>query len=89
MAHFVYLLKSKKNDKFYVGYTTHLKKRLAQHNAGNVLSTKGHIPYEMVYFEGFANKTDALIREKKLKHHGQGLRRLKDRLTHTLQDASS
>ncbi len=77
--HFVYILQSEKTKKFYVGYTSELKQRLKQHNKGKVKSTKANIPYKLIYFEGFRSKKDALIREKKLKHHGQGIRRLKER----------
>lgn len=81
--YYVYLLQSEKNEKFYVGFTSKLKQRLKQHNAGKVQSTKANIPYTLIYFEGFRSKKDALIREKKLKHHGQGIRRLKERLVHS------
>lgn len=85
MYYYVYLLQSKKTNKFYVGYTSNLKKRLAQHNNGENQSTKSGRPYELVYFEGFKHKKDALIREKKLKHHGQGIRRLKERLINSIE----
>lgn len=77
---FVYLLWSKKSERFYVGFTPDLKARLNRHNSGEVLSTKYGTPWELVYYEAFRNKKDALIREKKLKHHGQGIRRLKERI---------
>ena len=84
MYYYVYLLQSKINKKFYVGYTNNLKRRLSQHNNSEVKSTKSGVPYELVYFEGFKNKSDALAREKKLKHHGQGLRRLKECLEQSI-----
>jgi len=82
---FVYLLFSNKSDKFYVGFTSNLEKRLARHNAGENLATKYGVPWELVYYEAFRNKSDALVREKKLKHHGQGIRRLKERLRNDLK----
>ena len=85
MYYYVYLLQSRKTNRFYIGYTNSLKRRLGQHNNGEVLSTKSSIPYELVYFEGFKSKKDALAREKKLKHHGQGLRRLKERLGNSIE----
>lgn len=84
LMYYVYLLQSEKNHKFYVGFTSELKQRLKKHNSGRVQSTKANIPYKLIYFEGFRSKTDALIREKKLKHHGQGIRRLKERLTNSM-----
>lgn len=80
-----YLLQSKQTKEFYVGYTSNLKRRLSEHNAGLNQSTKAGMPYELVYFEGFKSKKDALIREKKLKHHGQGIRRLKERLINSVE----
>ena len=85
MYYYVYLLQSKRTKNFYIGYTSNLKKRLAQHNSGETPSTKAGAPYELVYFEGFKNKKDALIREKKLKDHGQGIRRLKERLSNSVE----
>ncbi len=38
----------------------------------------------MVYLEGYAAKEDAYRREKSLKQHAQGLRRVKERLRHSL-----
>jgi len=83
--YYVYLLQSEKSKTFYVGFTSALKQRIKQHNAGSVQSTKAHIPYKLIYFEGSLSKKDALIREKKLKHHGQGIRRLKERLTNSMK----
>lgn len=61
-----------------------LKIGYQKHNAGKVQSTKPYIPYKLIYFEGFRSNKDALKREKKLKHHGQGLRRLKERLINSM-----
>lgn len=40
MFHFVYILKSEKDKKFYTGYTKNLKLRLERHQKGLVESTK-------------------------------------------------
>lgn len=82
--YYLYLLQSEKTKKYYVGFTSNLKERLNQHNAGKVQSTKPNIPYKLIYFEGFRSKEDALKREKKLKHHGQGIRRLKERMINSM-----
>ncbi len=63
---YIYILQSKKDNKFYTGYTSDLKVRLAQHNNGEVESTKNRRPLELVYFEGCKNKQDAIHREKYL-----------------------
>ncbi|MBI4648928.1 MAG: GIY-YIG nuclease family protein [Bacteroidia bacterium] len=82
--YYVYILQSKMNKQFYIGSTPELKNRLSEHNEGKVQSTAPYIPYELIYFEGYRDKQDALSREKKLKHHGQGFRRLKERLKNSI-----
>ena len=76
---YTYVLKSQKDGKFYTGVTRNLKKRVAQHDAGLVLSTKSRIPFELVYFEACLAKSDAYAREKYLKS-GMGKRYLRNRL---------
>lgn len=67
MFYFVYVLKSKKDGKFYTGYTKNLKLRFELHNLGLVKSTKDRKPFELIYFEGCLNQQDATHREKYLK----------------------
>lgn len=76
MFHFVYLLHSKKTDRFYVGLTCDLKKRLKEHNSGSNFSTKPYTPWELIFFEGYLEKSDASRREKYLKT-SQGSRLVK------------
>ncbi len=78
--YYVYLLRSKESGRFYIGYTANLKKRFYQHNTGKSTATKSEAPFELIYYEAYRTKEDTLSREKKLKHHGQGIRRLKERL---------
>jgi len=62
-----YILKSKSDNNFYVGYTTNLKKRIYDHNIGIVKSTSARRPLEVVYYEVCYDQKDALHREKYLK----------------------
>jgi putative endonuclease len=64
---YVYVLQSEIDNQFYTGYTSDLHKRLEEHNAGNVHSTKNRKPLKLVYFEGCLNQQDATHREKYLK----------------------
>lgn len=73
-----------KNKSLYIGYTSDLKKRIFQHNQGESSYTKKHIPWTLIYFEGYRSKSDAYSREQSLKLHAQGLRRLKERLSDSL-----
>ena len=64
---YVYVLRSLKDDQFYIGLTRDLPLRLQQHNSGLVISTKKRTPFELVYWEGCLNRSDAAQREKYLK----------------------
>jgi putative endonuclease len=66
---FTYVLKSKRNNDLYIGFTSDLKKRFHQHNNGEVLSTKVNRPWILVYYESYLNKRDATRREIQLKNH--------------------
>lgn len=77
--YFTYVLKSKKDNKHYIGFTDDLTRRLEQHNNGLVESTKSRIPLELVYYEACLDKNKAIKREKYFKT-GFGRRFLHDRL---------
>jgi putative endonuclease len=42
---------------------------LFYHNSGYSISTKGGIPWELVYKEVYQNRTEAMRREKQLKSY--------------------
>jgi len=67
MAHYVYILKSLKDGKFYIGETADVQNRLDFHNAGLQRSTANRIPFVLVLFETFEDSTSALRREKQIK----------------------
>jgi putative endonuclease len=77
--YYVYVLQSKKDGKKYTGYTNNLSARFEAHCKGQVPSTKGRRPLELIYFEGCKNREDATKREKYLKTH-YGKMFLKNRL---------
>jgi len=77
--YYSYVLRSKKNNKWYTGVTSDLRKRLKEHNDGKVHSTKNRCPFELIYYEGCINRKDAQMREGYLKS-GIGKRYLKNRL---------
>jgi len=65
--YFVYVLQSKKDNKFYTGYTKNIELRFEQHKKGLVKSTKERRPIELIYFEACLSQQDATHREKYLK----------------------
>ena len=79
MEYFVYVLLSKKDKKFYTGFTNNLTERINKHNSGKVASTHHRIPFELVYYEVSYNQKDALHRERYLKST-YGKRYIRNRL---------
>jgi putative endonuclease len=80
---YVYVLRSQKDQMFYVGFTGNLKQRVEAHNGGLVPSTRRRTPMELVYWEGCCNQSDATNREKYLKS-SWGKRYIKTRLRNYL-----
>lgn len=56
---YTYILLSSKSHIFYFGSAKDLKLRLRQHNIGEVISTKPHIPWKLVWYAGFQTKKEA------------------------------
>ena len=79
--YYVYLLKIEgaKNKNYYIGYSSDLKRRLGEHKAGLVKTTKNHNP-KLIYYEAFQDKYLALKREKGLKNSGSVYMALMKRL---------
>lgn len=77
---YVYILKSKKDNNLYIGSTNDLKRRINEHNAGLVFSTKPRIPFELVYYEAYKSESDARKREKNLKLRSRAFAQLKKRI---------
>jgi len=65
--YYTYILKSLKNNKYYIGSTSNLNERLSYHNLGKVKSTKLHRPWAIYYFEEIKNERDAILREREIK----------------------
>jgi putative endonuclease len=73
----VYLLKNLKNAKLYIGYSENLKRRLTEHN-------RVERKWELIYYEAYKDKRDALVREKRLKLFANAYAQLKRRLKNSL-----
>lgn len=64
-VHFFYVLKCKDNT-FYAGYTTNIKRRLQEHNDGvgaKYTRLEKRRPTIMIHFEGFATRSEAMKQE--------------------------
>ena len=86
---YVYLLRSLNTGRLYLGWTTDLRRRLCQHNDGESRATRGRGPYELIYYEAYRHREEAMAREQTLKKHPNVLKQLKARLYRTLAMASS
>ena len=67
--HYAYMLRCNDNS-IYSGYAIDPIKRVKVHNSGKGAKyTRAHLPVELVYYEEFENKSDALRRERELKKY--------------------
>lgn len=66
-ANYTYILRCK-DDSLYTGWTNNLEKRIQNHNAGKGAKyTKARRPVELVYYERFQTKQEAMRREWEIK----------------------
>lgn len=63
MKFFVYILRSQKDGKRYIGMTGYLKLRIAEHEKGLVQSTRNRRPLHLIYQEECVTKKEAEKRE--------------------------
>ncbi len=75
--YYVYVIRSKLAPETYIGYTDDLRRRIREH--------KNKQP-ELIYYEAYKSEKDARGRERKLKQRGQGIRWLKERIKHSLEE---
>ena len=68
----VYILKSQKYSRYYIGHTEDLVTRLKLHNKGLVKSTKKFVPWELIYMENYDIRQDAYRREMQIKRYKGG-----------------
>jgi len=57
MFFYIYILKSLKDGKLYIGKTKDLKNRLKRHQKGYVKATENRLPIKLVYYEAYQNKS--------------------------------
>jgi len=56
------------DDSLYAGYTNNIQNREAKHNEGKgARYTRARLPIQIVYFEEFINRSEAMKRECELK----------------------
>lgn len=82
---YVYILRSKRDNRLYIGSTNDLRRRIEEHNSGKSVSTKFRRPLELIYYEAYRSEQDARRREKNLKLFGRALGGLKRRIRLSLE----
>ena len=65
--YYVYVLKSKRNARMYVGRTEDLRRRFQEHRLGKVWTTFRMLPISLLFYEAFSSKADSIRRERYLK----------------------
>ncbi len=70
--YYVYVIKFRRNNQFYIGYTKNLRQRIKQHQSKESLI--------LVYYEAYQFDKLARDRERRLKYYGSAWRGLKKRL---------
>jgi len=61
---YVYVLKSEKTGRRYIGSCEDVSERLRRHNLGHSKSTRHGVPWTLVHTESFPNRADATRRER-------------------------
>jgi len=64
--YYVYILRLN-NNQLYTGYTSDLKRRIAEHKAGQSEFTATRLPVELIHYEAYMLESDARRREHFLK----------------------
>jgi putative endonuclease len=84
---YVYVIKSDKDNKLYIGYTNDLKRRIDEHKKGRAFSTKYRGQFSLIYYEAFKSQKDATSREKQLKKFKSSYGQLKKRIQNSIHES--
>ena len=68
MIYQVYILFSSKLNRFYVGQTSNLDRRIEEHNNGESPYTSQGVPWQLVWSTSKPSRSNAEVLEKKLKN---------------------
>ena len=67
-TYFVYILASKRRGVLYIGFTSDLNVRISQHRLEEMRGfTKMYFIKRLVYYEMFADPSEGINREKRIK----------------------
>lgn len=71
---YTYVLHDRNKNKFYIGYTSDIQRRLKEHKSGSVHTTARFSALELIFYEYFISQEDAkrqksILRRPKVKNH--------------------
>ncbi len=67
---FVYILYSRSINKYYIGQTNDLERRISEHNSGQTTYSSRGISWELIYQEEKNTRSEAMLLEMKIKQRG-------------------
>jgi putative endonuclease len=67
MGYYIYILYSSTLDKYYVGHTDDINRRLNEHNTSQTRYTQTGKPWILIYTETFETRAMAMKREREIK----------------------
>jgi putative endonuclease len=67
VPYYVYILRSKVNSRLYTGSTENLQRRIEEHNSGRSKATRQTRPFELLHWEEYRTRSEAIKIEKYLK----------------------
>ncbi len=72
MDYFVYIIQSQTTNRYYIGMTNDINKRIIYHNHGANKSTRNKGPWKLIYQEKLSDKSSAWLRERQIKKYKGG-----------------
>jgi len=84
---YVYLLKSRRDDRYYLGWTTDLRRRLEEHNTRKSPYTRARGPWELIAVEVYDDLEAAKQRERSLKQNPRMFSQFKKRTLNVFRTA--
>lgn len=85
--YYFYVLRFKKSKKLYNGFCSNLKRRISDHRAGKSDFTSRNGNFELIFYEAYLNKKDAMEAERYFKS-GHGREVLKEKLKNYLGEVA-
>ena len=68
MSYFVYIIFSKRLNRFYIGFTKDLDNRIQEHNSGESPYTSQGMPWKLIWTTTKSTTRSAEVLEQKLKN---------------------